>query len=105
MARNRRIDLISLSARAETARELASGLLGDASCQESVPCLEREARSFLGHTRGFDRYDPTRLCASCCAYWHAELAAQALEGMVKVEARLRATERATTMPPDGKVSR
>jgi hypothetical protein len=76
---------------AKRTRDLANELFKSPPCSQmqagGVSCLHSEDQRALtpaekreGHVRrGFDMYDPARMCASCRAYWHVELAAQALE--------------------------
>jgi hypothetical protein len=84
------------------ARELADRLFRSevtGSCAEQR-CLSREEKRLAGHPtladgatrRGFAHYDPWRLCQSCRPYWHAELAAHALETLVVREQQIACEE-------------
>lgn len=55
----------------------------DGSClvkEENRP-LARKERANGDIIRTFRGYDPGRMCNSCAAYWHAEMAAQILHNM------------------------
>jgi hypothetical protein len=78
-----------LKALAQRAQELANDLFGWPGCVEPPggPCCVRREHdrpltareAALGwQQRPFHAYDLTQLCGCCAAYWHAEMAAQAL---------------------------
>lgn len=51
--------------------------------EEGTSCIRKEDERIKdlrkrGIYKGFADYDQERLCLSCAAYWHMELAAQAL---------------------------
>ena len=85
------------------ARDLASALYsndGELGCSQPTPCLITEVERPLTpaeKTEGFVRrpfyaYDTSRLCASCRAYWFAEMAAQQLHEMRGWQIRAEAEE-------------
>lgn len=91
-------DSSPLDALASRARQLANDLFGgpdSPACKEKpqtclqrerarkVPCDHREGTV----VRGFDAYDPDKLCLSCRAYWFAERAAQSLEREIALRQR------------------
>lgn len=63
-------------------------------------CLEREKKrdltpseKRLGYVqRPFDEYDHHRLCSSCAAYWHMEIAAQTLHRVYCLSVRVKAQQ-------------
>ena len=60
--------------------------------QAGKSCTNRESHrraerleAFATTLRPFNMYDPERMCLTCQAYWHVELAAQACERYAQLE--------------------
>lgn len=89
---------------ADRARELSADLFGTGCSQPAgnLSCVSAEqdrplTRQENPHNytfRPFGMCDPDRLCASCRAYWFAEMAAQTLHRIACVERRRVAAETA-----------
>ncbi len=85
---------------AAAARALVAILLLDPPCTESDGCVERESRRPLALAeqdrgwaqRPFNSYDPDNMCLACRAYWHVEMAAQALERRQALRSRFEIGE-------------
>lgn len=91
------------------ARRLAGRLFSEPECLlKTTRCLEREEMRDLQpgerqkgwSRRPFAAYVPDNMCLPCRAYWHAEMAAQALERHDAIQKR-RAAERAAKHGANG----
>jgi hypothetical protein len=84
-------DQARLESLSKRARDLANELFGTDGMEcrrvgngptcimlEDKRSLTKHERSLGWARRPFSAYDPDRMCCSCVAYWHAELAAQEL---------------------------
>lgn len=53
-------------------------------------CCEAESKRLIAGNyarRSFDKYDPSRLCCGCQAYWHTAMARNALNTYIALQAR------------------
>jgi hypothetical protein len=100
----RRPNYLLLRRAAKDARSLAQRLFNNDTtgpCTQRERCFEREEKRLKGYPtlpdnstmRSYSYIDPHKLCDSCCAYWHAEMAAQRLEHMVVMEQHIAADEK------------
>lgn len=86
-------------------RNLSADLFNGPPCNERPRCLQREEKRELTLAeqrkcwtkRPFDAYVPENMCLPCRAYWHAAMAADAIEKWNAVQTRCEA--RKTESPP------
>lgn len=96
-----RPDYEKLTAAVNDARDLAQRTFDaevTGACHNRVRCFAREEKRLTGYPklpegstmRAYSYFDPHKLCASCLAYWHIEMGAQALAHLAWLEREIAA---------------